>query len=100
MTAPSWIIDMVGVAAGLCSIASFLPQIVKILRERDASGVSLVMFAVTVTGFCLWTTYGILQKSWPIAVSNALCVLLSAIIVALRLRFGEAKHASSPPTGA
>jgi MtN3 and saliva related transmembrane protein len=86
---PAWIINGVGVGAGLCSIASFVPQIAKIWRERDASGVSLRMFAVTVTAFILWTTYGILQGSWPIAVSNALCLALAGVIVALRLRFGD-----------
>ena len=51
--------------------ASFTPQIVKILRERDASSVSLRMYVVTVTGFSLWTAYGVLTHSWPVAASNA-----------------------------
>lgn len=89
MTAPDWMINAVGVAAGLCSIASFVPQIAKMWKERDASGVSLRMFAVTVTGFCLWTAYGALQSSWPIVASNGICVVLSATIVALRLKFGD-----------
>ena len=87
MEVPAWIIN--GVGAGLCSIASFVPQIAKIWRERDASGLSLRTFAVTVTAFILWTAYGILQGSWPIAVSNALCLALAGVIVALRLRFGH-----------
>jgi MtN3 and saliva related transmembrane protein len=35
------IVDIVGVAAALCSMTSFAPQLIKIWRERDASAVSL-----------------------------------------------------------
>lgn len=86
---PSWLIDAFGVAAGLCSMASFVPQIVKIVRERDATGVSLIMYAVTIFGFVCWTTYGALSGSWPVMVSNAVCILLTVTIFALRLRFGD-----------
>ena len=67
-------------------MSSFVPQIVKIWRERDASSVSLRMYVVTVTGFVLWTTYGALTGSWPVIVSNAICLMLSAAILALLLR--------------
>lgn len=87
--ASPFVINAVGVAAGLCSMASFVPQIIKILRTRDASGVSLRMFSVTTTAFVLWTTFGVLQGSWPIAVSNGVCLMLVLAIVALRLRFGD-----------
>jgi MtN3 and saliva related transmembrane protein len=84
----SLLIDAVGVAAGLASMASFVPQIVKIVREKDASSVSLRMFAITVTAFVLWTTFGVLTGSWPVAVSNAVCLGLSGTVLALRLRYG------------
>lgn len=86
---PLWLVNAVGVGAGLCSMASFIPQIAKIWRDRDASGVSLKMFSVTVAAFILWTIFGLLQHSWPIALSNAVCLLLSTTIVALRFKFGD-----------
>ena len=43
--------EIVGFAAALCSMTSFVPQIVKIWRERDASSVALRMYVITVTGF-------------------------------------------------
>lgn len=79
--------DIVGTAAALCSMASFIPQIVKIVRERDASSVSLRMYAVTVTGFSLWIAYGALIESWPVAASNAVCLGLSGAILVLKWRF-------------
>jgi MtN3 and saliva related transmembrane protein len=79
--------DLVGTGAALCSMASFVPQITKIWRERDAASVSLRMYVVTVTGFALWTTYGALTGSWPVAVSNTVCLVLSAVILGLKWRF-------------
>lgn len=81
--------DIVGTAAALCSMASFTPQIIKTWRERDASAISLRMYAVTVTGFTLWTIYGVLTASWPVIGSNAVCLGLSAIMLALKWRFRD-----------
>ncbi|WP_332767505.1 SemiSWEET family sugar transporter [Phenylobacterium sp.] len=81
--------DLIGTAAAVCSMASFTPQIAKMWRERDASSVSLRMYVVTVTGFILWTAYGVLTRSWPVAGANAVCLTLSAVILALKWRFRD-----------
>lgn len=83
----SQIANVVGVGAALCSMSSFIPQIIKIWCERDASSVSLRMYVVTVTGFGLWIAYGTLIGSWPVAGSNAICLGLSATILGLKWRF-------------
>ena len=88
--------SLVGAAAAICSMASFTPQIVKIWRERDASSVSLRMYVVTVTGFTLWTIYGVLQGGWPIIVANSVCLLLSATILVLKWRFSRLASAAGP----
>ena len=96
--AAEWLINTIGVGAGLCSMARFVPQIVKIVRDRDASAVSLHMFAVTVTAFVLWTVFGLLQGSWPITLSNAVCLVLAATIMVLRLKFGDGQTDQSRST--
>ncbi len=83
----SLIINAVGVAAALCSMVSFAPQLVKIWREKDASSVSLRMYLVTVTGFLLWTAYGVLIGKWPIVGSNLVCLAMSAAVLVLKLRY-------------
>lgn len=87
--------DMVGTAAALCSMTSFTPQILKIWRERDASSVSLRMYVVTVTGFSLWIAYGVLTESWPVTGANAVCLVLSGIILALKWKFSRRATAPS-----
>lgn len=71
-------------------MTSFIPQIVKIWQEHDASSVSLRMYLVTVTGFTLWIAYGVLIGSWPVTVSNVICLALSAAVLALKWRFSRA----------
>jgi len=46
-------VALIGLGAALCSMGSFVPQLIKIWREGDASAVSLRMFALTVAGFTL-----------------------------------------------
>lgn len=89
------IVNAVGTAAALCSMASFIPQVIKLIKEKDASQVSLRMYLVTVAGFSLWLTYGFLLKSWPLIASNAVSLALSAAILGLKLRYPDAKAAEA-----
>ncbi len=93
-------INIVGVGAALCSMTSFVPQIVKILRERDAEGVSLRMYVVTVAGFCLWVGYGVLIGSWPVAASNVVNLALAGTILGLKWKYSgdEGKTGQDPGT--
>lgn len=84
--------NILGTGAALCSMASFVPQILKIIRERDASSVSLRMYAVTVTGFSLWIAYGLMITSWPVVGANAVCLILSATILCLKWRFEHGRE--------
>jgi MtN3 and saliva related transmembrane protein len=83
------IANLVGALAAICSMTSFAPQIVKIWRDRDAGEVSLAMYLVTVAGFCLWSGYGLLTASWPVTVSNLICLTMAAIVLALKWRFSR-----------
>ena len=82
--------NVIGTAAALCSMSSFVPQIVKIVRDHEAAEVSLMMYLVTVTGFCGWIAYGLMIGSWPVAASNAVCLALSAAILVLKWRLSAA----------
>ena len=81
--------NAVGVAAALCSITSFAPQMVKIWKERDASAVSLKTYSLTVTCFVLWTAYGVMTTAWPIIVANACALLMSAGVLAMKWKFRD-----------
>ena len=79
------LVTIIGSLAAICSTVSFVPQAWKIIRTRDTSGLSARMYGVTVTGFSLWLAYGILLGEWPLIVTNAVCLALSAFILAMRI---------------
>jgi MtN3 and saliva related transmembrane protein len=83
------LVSAIGALAAICSIGSFLPQALKIWREKDASAVSLRMYVVTVSGFALWIAYGVSLRSWPLIVSNAASLVISAVILGLKLRYSR-----------
>jgi MtN3 and saliva related transmembrane protein len=94
------VINAIGIIAALCSMGSFIPQVAKIVRERDASSVSLRMYVVTVTGFVLWTTYGVLLASWPLTGSNLVSLSLAAMILILKIRYRKQARAETARTRA
>ncbi len=77
--------EIIGGAATFASVSSFTPQAWKIIKTRDTSGISARMYAITVIGFSLWLAYGIMMKSWPLIVTNGLCLALSAFILMMTI---------------
>ena len=77
----------IGMGAAGFSVTSFVPQIIKLLQTRDASAVSFRTYAFTVTCFALWIAYGVRLHAWPIAVANALALVMSATVLILKWRF-------------
>ncbi|MBW9061585.1 SemiSWEET transporter [Agrobacterium sp. CMT1] len=77
---------LVGYLASICSVASFIPQVWKVMRSGDTEAISVRMYMLTVTGFALWTTFGLLRGEWPIILTNSLCFCLSGIVLFQKLR--------------
>lgn len=80
----TWI-TIIGGLAAVFSMVSFLPQAWRIVRSRDTSAISPVMYSFTVAGFALWTFYGAGLGEWPLIVTNSVCFFLSAFILLMTL---------------
>ena len=92
------VVNAIGIVAAVCSMSSFIPQALKITRQRDASSVSVRMYIVTVTGFALWTLYGVLLKTWPLVGSNLVSLALAGLILVLKLRYPGQERAEAKAT--
>lgn len=77
---------IVGYLASLCSIASFIPQVWKVMRTGDTAAISARMYFLTVTGFALWAAFGIIRGEWPIILTNSICFFLSGIVLFKKLQ--------------
>jgi MtN3 and saliva related transmembrane protein len=78
-------IQAIGYLAALFSTCSFAPQAWKIIRSRDTKSISTGMYLLTVGAFGLWLAFGILERQWPLVLSNGICLVLSAFILMMKL---------------
>lgn len=76
----------VGYAAALLTTASFAPQVIKTVRTRDTSGISLSMYALFSCGVALWILYGVSIQSWPVIVANGITLALALVVLGYKLR--------------
>ena len=77
---------LIGYLASICSVTSFVPQVWKVIETGDTTAISTRMYLLTVVGFALWSTFGILKTEWPIILTNSLCFCLSSYILIRKLR--------------
>ena len=87
----SWLPTIVGMIAGCCSTAAFVPQVLKIWREGDTRAISTSMYVLHDAGFVLWLAYWLALRSTPLIVFNILSLLLGGTILVLKLR-GKARE--------
>lgn len=78
-------IDIIGLVAAFLTTISFLFQVVKTIKTRDTSGISLLMYLVFITGVALWLIYGILLKNKIIILANLITLILAGIILVIKI---------------
>lgn len=82
-------IELLGLLAGFIGAFAFAPQAFKILRDRDATNVSGLTYAMVLSGALLWGAYGVLRAAPSIIVWNVVAASLAALVLALKLRPGR-----------
>lgn len=78
---------ILGLAAGLFTTVSFLPQVIKSWRSHRTTDISLVTFLILSIGSLLWLLYGIIKIDMPIIVANAITLVFELIIIVLKIKY-------------
>jgi MtN3 and saliva related transmembrane protein len=86
------ITQITGIAAGVLTSIAMLPQLIKILKEKKAENVSVVMLLVLIAGLALWAVYGFMRSDLPIIITNCFSVLLNSIVLTLRIKYSGVKE--------
>lgn len=81
--------EIAGTLAGILSIASFVPQLLRIHRRRSAGDVSLAMYVGLVVASALWVFYGYVRGAQALLVTNVLVAVIALLIMALKLRYAD-----------
>lgn len=82
----TWWLTALGLAAGLCTSMSFVPQVLKAWREGDTEAISKRMYVASLIAYGLWIVHGLMIASLPVILFNALNVVLAGLILVLKLR--------------
>ena len=76
-------IEILGLIAASFTTFAFIPQVFKIWKNRNISGVSISMYVIMLIGISIWLFYGFLIKSLAVIVANIVTGLLQLFIVTL-----------------
>jgi len=79
-------VEILGFFAAFLTTSAFLPQTIKVLREKHTQAIFLPLFIIFSIGVTCWLGYGLLLGSWPIILSNIFTLVLSLIILFCKIR--------------
>ncbi|MGZ5190182.1 MAG: SemiSWEET family sugar transporter [Flavisolibacter sp.] len=79
--------QIIGLAAGVLTASSLIPQVIKTLKEKKAEEVSLIMLFVLQAGLILWIIYGFQKDDLPIIVTNCFSLFVNIVMVVLRIKY-------------
>jgi MtN3 and saliva related transmembrane protein len=79
--------QIIGIAAGICTSLSLLPQLIKLLREKRAEDLSIFYLIILFVGLALWIWYGLMRDDLPIIATNGVSILLNSVIIYLGIRY-------------
>jgi MtN3 and saliva related transmembrane protein len=83
-----WLIDIIGIAGATLTTLCWLPQALKVIREKETRALSLPATGAFTAGVILWLVYGLAIEDWPLIGSNAATLALMLPILAMKLRHG------------
>ena len=80
-------LEWTGYVAAVMTTLAFVPQALKTIRSKDTRSISLGMYVVFTVGIGFWLAYGIVLGSMPMILSNIVTFVLSATILAMKLKY-------------
>lgn len=81
---PEWI----GYAAAFFTTAAYVPQVIKVFKERHTTSLSLFMYLLITTGIGLWFIYGVMLGSPSLMLANGISFILTLGILLMKIRHG------------
>jgi MtN3 and saliva related transmembrane protein len=84
----SALVQMIGALAAILTTLCWVPQALKIVRDRETRAISLPGTLLCVLGVLLWLVYGVAIAESPLIGSSAVTLAITAMILALKIRHG------------
>jgi MtN3 and saliva related transmembrane protein len=84
----SVLVQPIGALAAVLTTLCWVPQALKIVRERETRAISLPGTLLSAIGVLLWLVYGLALADAPLIASSAVTLAITAAILALKIRYG------------
>jgi len=82
----NWV-ETTGSLAACCTTFCWVPQAIKIIRERHTEGISLITQSVFTLGIVLWAAYGFFLHNRPLIFANVTTLVFALAILFLKIRY-------------
>lgn len=78
---------MIGYAATVFGLFTFLPQAIKTWKTKETKDISLAMYIALWLGVILWLIYGIFLKKPPLIIVNSVVLILTSEVLILKMKY-------------
>ena len=78
---------IIGAIAACLTTFSFVPQVVKVIKTKDTSGISLLMYLMSCLGIFLWMVHGLMIKDSALFYANLVTFILALIILVYKIKY-------------
>ncbi|MDD4894402.1 MAG: SemiSWEET transporter [Candidatus Omnitrophica bacterium] len=84
--------SIIGFSAAVLTMFSFVPQIIKVWKNKHAKDISPVMLFQMALGVSLWFVYGVYRKDPIIIIANITTFITLVILLFLYFFYGRIKQ--------
>jgi MtN3 and saliva related transmembrane protein len=82
------IVDAIGATGAVLTTVCWVPQAIKIVRDRETRAISFSGTLLCVIGVLLWLVYGLAIVDGPLIGSSIATLAMTATILVLKIRHG------------
>ena len=82
----NWI-TVVGVVASICTSTCMLPQLIKLVKDKKATDISISMLVILFVGVSSWVVYGFLKNDWIIISANVFSFIVNFLLTFFTLKY-------------
>lgn len=78
---------IIGAIAACLTTFSFVPQVIKVIKTKDTSGISLLMYLMSCLGIFLWMIHGLMIKDSALFYANLVTFVLALIVLVYKIKY-------------
>jgi MtN3 and saliva related transmembrane protein len=79
-------VTLIGLAAAVCTTASYVPQVKKTWQTQETGDLSLRMLVTLGMGLALWCAYGFARADFVIVLANAASLAMLLMLIYWKMR--------------